>query len=222
MNDKFELKLPEHKRATAARSEIYKILSGIFIFPSDGQQKNFVLQGAGVALREAASELPFGVPSIESLGPGYASMAADDDDLEVTYTSLFDNCTGKSALSLYEKDYSTKDTKQIWEDLIRFYEHFGLHYDLAKCKEWPDHISTQLEFLHYLTFLEAGAPDDMVDVYMAAESDFLERHVVEWIPKFSEKLLAMAEDSPYAGLSQVLAQFVEEEMEFNRRRRTIQ
>lgn len=76
--------------------------------------------------------------------------------------------------------------------------------------------------MHYLTFLEAGASDDMVGVYATAETDFLEKHVAEWIPKFSEKLRSVAEGAPYADLAGVVAQFVEGDAEFNRRRRAIQ
>ncbi|MBI5922636.1 MAG: molecular chaperone TorD family protein [Betaproteobacteria bacterium] len=222
MNGEQNLAVPQHKRGTAARSEVYKILSSIFTYPKDEDQKDFVRYGAELALLNAAAQLPFGVPAMGSLGGVHLTPAADAEDLQVTYSTLFDNCAGRPVISLHEKDYSKNETKQIWEDLIRFYEHFGVVYNLKDCKEWPDHIGIQLEFLHYLTFLEAGTPDDEIHVYVAAESDFLERHVAEWIPKFSEKLHSMAEDSPYGSLAQVLKQFVEEERTFNRQRRTVQ
>jgi len=222
MNGELNLDVSQNKRGTAARSEVYKILSNIFTYPLNEDQKDFVMHGAELALLDAAAQLPFGVPAIDSLGRTHTTPAADAEDIQVTYSTLFDNCAGRPVLSLHEKDYSKNDRKQIWEDLIRFYEHFGVIYNLKDCKEWPDHIGIQLEFLHYLTFLEAGTPDDEIDVYVAAESDFLERHVAEWVPKFSEKLQAMADGSPYGTLAQVLSQFVEEEKTFNRQRRTVQ
>lgn len=221
MNRELDLELSQHNRAAAARSRFYKILSGMFAYPVDGMRLDFMTQ-AGLALREVANELPFAVPAVESFGRVDVSPAATDEDLAVMYSGIFDNCSGRPAVSLHEKDYSKKDPKYIWEELIRFYEHFGLNYSLKECKEWPDHIGIQLEFLHYLTFMEAGAPDDAVNVYVAAENDFLERHLAEWIPKFSDKLRATAEGTPYGPLAKVLAQFVEVETEFNRQRRTIQ
>lgn len=221
MNNELDLELSQHNRATAARSQFYKILSGMFAYPRDDLRHDF-MQQAGLALREAANELPFSVPAVESFGRAAVPQAATGADFAVMYSSIFDNCSGRPAVSLHEKDYSKKDPKYIWEELIRFYEHFGLNYSLKECKEWPDHIGIQLEFLHYLTFLEAGAPADVAAIYVTAENDFLERHMTQWIPQFSEKIRAMAQDTPYASLAQVLAQFVEGETEFSRHRRTIQ
>lgn len=221
MSEKLEVELSQHNRATAARSRCYRILSGMFGYPVDSLPEDFMLQ-ARRELRESLDGLPFTVPAIESLANIGVSRGVSSENLAVTYSRIFDNCSGRPAVSLHEKDYSRDETKFIWEELIRFYEHFGLNYDLGACKEWPDHICIQLEFLHYLTFLEAGAPDDMVDIYATAEADFLEKHVAEWIPKFSEKLRSVAEGTPYADLARVVAQFVEGDAEFNRRRRTIQ
>lgn len=221
MNSELDLELSQHNRATAARSQIYKILSGMFAYPVDGVHEDFMLQ-VGRELREAADELPFSVPAIESFVRSVTPQNANAGAIAVMYSSIFDNCSGRPAVSLHEKDYSKNDHKFLWEELIRFYEHFGLNYDLGKCKEWPDHIGIQLEFLHYLTFLEAGAPDDLADNYVAAEADFLEKHVAEWVPKFSAKLGSMAEDTVYGTLAQVLEQFVEGDAEFNRARRIVQ
>lgn len=221
MNSDLDVELSPHNRITAARSQFYKILSRVFAYPLDGLQQDFMIETKR-QLREVADELPFSVPAIESIAQFDAPRGADAENFAVMYSSIFDNCSGRPAVSLHEKDYSKKDTKYVWEELIRFYEHFGLNYDLGRCKEWPDHVGIQLEFLHYLTFLEAGAPEDVADIYVAAEGDFLEKHVADWVPKFSEKLRSMAEDTPYGSLAQVLAQFVEGDTEFNRRRRTIQ
>lgn len=217
MDNQFDLQPPQSKRAIAARSQFYKILSGVFVYPSDEAKKDYIRRGAGEALRELAADLPFAIPAIGSL-----ALVDEASDIDATYTGLFDNCGGRPALSLHEKDYSRTDTKQVWEELIRYYEHFGLNYDLKGNKEWPDHMGVELEFLHYLTFLETGSPDDLASMYATAEGDFLERHLAKWVPQFAEKLIGMAQDSPYASLARVLAQFIEGEMEFNRGRRLLQ
>lgn len=217
MPGQFELEPRQDRRASAARSQVYRILSGLFAYPADVSQHDFVLREASEALREAAAELPFGVPAIASL-----CAQPETADLAAAYTGLFDNCGGRPALSLHEKDYSRADTKQIWEELIRFYEHFGLCYDLKENREWPDHIGVQLEFLHYLTFLEVASPDEAVATYAAAEGDFLERHLAKWAPQLAKKLADKANDSPYGAFADVLAEFIHAEMEFSRQRRSLQ
>lgn len=90
------------------------------------------------------------------------------------------------------------------------------------CKEWPDHIGIELEFLHYLTFLEATVPDAMMEDYVAAESDFLDRHLARWVPGFSRKLGEGDVPSPYRAFGEVLAQFIAGDREFIQQRRSIQ
>lgn len=217
MNSKLELGARPDRQPIAARSEVYRILSGVFAYPASAEQKAFVLHDAVAALRAAAAELPFPLPALDAWTGGGAQMAPD---VELEYTRLFDNCGGRPALSLYEKDFSRIDQKKLWEELIRYYEHFGLRYDLGDCKEWPDHIGIELEFLHYLTFLEATVPDAMTHDYVAAEHDFLERHLASWVPDFNGKL--GEGDEPYRLFGQVLAQFIAGDQEFNRERRLIQ
>lgn len=214
MNAEFELEPRDDKRASAARSQFYKVLSGVFAYPEGEERKDFVLRGAGNALRQAVADLPFAVPAVEFLG-----WQDQTFDVAMNYTSFFDNCKGRPPVSLHEKDYSRVDAKQNWEELIRFYEHFGLRYDFEGSKEWPDHVGIELEFLHYLTFLETGSPDESAEIYAAAEGDFLERHLAKWVPQFADKLAGQTEDSPYGALARVLAQFIEAEAEFNRQRR---
>lgn len=229
MTSPIELCPRDGRRASAARSQFYKILSGVFTYPADASQAEFVLRGAGDALRDAAAELPFFVPAVALLGDAgratgaeYAGNEDGEGDLALAYTSLFDNCGGRPAVPLHEKDYVQRDTKQLWEELIRFYEHFGLGYDMKASGQWPDHLGTELEFLHYLTFLETGAPDDAAGIYGAAAGDFLERHLENWVPKFADKLGGKAEGSPYVALARVLAEFIAGEAELNRSRRALQ
>jgi len=56
--------------------------------------------------------------------------------------------------------------------------------------ELPDHITTELEFLHYLTFREAEACERGVDPesLRRAERDFLARHLCRWVPKLRARL----------------------------------
>jgi len=221
MKDSLNLAVGEGRHASAARSEVYKILSRVFSYPESEEARAWLGRTASRELHAAAVSLPFSIPAAEVLGEVEGNGGADHAaDLEVRYTSLFDNCEGKPALSLHEKDYSKKYAKTIWEDLIRFYEHFGLAYDLNKTGEWPDHLVIELEFLHYLTFLETGCSEAQLPEYVAAQSDFLERHLAEWIPRFGEKVSGIPESAPYGTFSRVLAEFVRADADYNSTRKT--
>jgi len=54
----------------------------------------------------------------------------------------------------------------------------------------PDHVTTELEFLHYLTFREAELCQQGLDPssLRRAARDFLARHLCKWFPKLQAKL----------------------------------
>lgn len=75
------------------------------------------------------------------------------------------------------------------EEAVRFYNHFGL--TLAETpRELPDHLTTELEFLHFLAFREAEAREggDDPGAFLRAQRDFLERHPGRWLPRLRERL----------------------------------
>jgi DMSO reductase family type II enzyme chaperone len=77
------------------------------------------------------------------------------------------------------------------EEVIRFYNYFGL--SMAETpRELPDHLTTELEFLHFLTFREAEALQrgETADSYRRAQRDFIARHPGRWIPKLRQRLEA--------------------------------
>jgi DMSO reductase family type II enzyme chaperone len=77
------------------------------------------------------------------------------------------------------------------EEVVRFYNHFGLTLS-EKPRELPDHLTTQLEFLHFLAYREAEALErgDDPSSYQRAQRDFLGRHPGRWIPMLRAKLEA--------------------------------
>jgi DMSO reductase family type II enzyme chaperone len=75
------------------------------------------------------------------------------------------------------------------EEAVRFYNHFGLTLSESP-REMPDHITTELEFLHFLAFREAQSLQNGEDPapFRRAERDFVARHPGRWIPKLRQRL----------------------------------
>ena len=78
---------------------------------------------------------------------------------------------------------------KVMEDATRFYNYFGLRL-AGELRELPDHITTELEFLHYLTFREAQIRQQGQDPssLLRAERDFLARHLCRWVPRLQARL----------------------------------
>jgi DMSO reductase family type II enzyme chaperone len=160
-------------RLAAARSRAYAVLADLFEYP-DAELCEAVRAGeVALLLREALAAVA------APLGEGGAAALADAgcaDDLAVEYTRLFDVGPGGPPCPLYEGAYGAARTT-VMEECLRFYRHFGL--TLAESpRELPDHLVTELEFLHFLAFREAEACERGGDPgpFRRAARDFLARH----------------------------------------------
>jgi len=183
----------EAERTAASRSRVYQLLAMAFSFP-DGEFFESVREGtlAG-ALREACAALPYDVaPAIEPL----AAVDGSAQDFESEYIRLFDVGAGGPPCPLYGGVYGG-DRMKVMEDAVRFYNYFHLHLS-QEMRELPDHITTELEFLHYLTFREAEARQQGLDPssLLRAERDFLARHLCKWVPRLQARL-AKQETNPF-------------------------
>ncbi|UCD85810.1 MAG: molecular chaperone TorD family protein [Deltaproteobacteria bacterium] len=175
---------------TGNRSSFYQLLSLCFRFP-DKPLCEAIKSGEFIdRVKAITSNLPFELSSLD----GDALMGKGiEQDLEETlgseYIRLFDlGVKGHPSCPLYEGSYRN-GRKGVMEDLVRFYNHFGL--TLSR-EDWelPDHLTTELEFVHYLSFKELLAIRNQEDPfpYIRAQRDFLSRHPAVWFPVFREKL----------------------------------
>jgi putative dimethyl sulfoxide reductase chaperone len=168
-----------------------------FSFP-DAEFFDSVRDGTlAAALREACTSLPYDLlPAVETLG----TVEGTAQEFESEYIRLFDVGAGGPPCPLYGGTYGG-DRMKVMEDTVRFYNYFDLHLS-QEMRELPDHITTQLEFLHYLTFREAEARQQGTDPssLLRAERDFLARHLCKWVPKLRARLAKQQTNSFFAAL----------------------
>ena len=184
-------------RAAAARSAAYALFSQLVASPFDAPSPAAALPPAD--LPEAAAELRSQLPSQLDLG-SLASAAgeldeADAEPLAAAYSGLFEVGSSGAAVPLREELAETSAEKSK-EETLRFYDFFG--YTLAEERQWaPDHLSVQLEFLHFLSFRESREHDaDKLASYRLAQRDFLERHPGRWFPEVLAGVRRLARE-PY-------------------------
>lgn len=192
------------RRGAAARSMVYASFAKLFSYPSAALAQPILDGTIFEELQKAAADLPY--PNSFAAKP-WPSLPESSDELQACYCALFDPGGARGGISLGEKDHSQVDRSYLWEELIRFYAHFGLEYSADRVKESPDHLVTELDFLHYLAFLEAGTEGDS-GAFARARSDFVERHLVNWVPTLADKLDHAAPGTPYACFSSLLRAFV--------------
>ncbi len=107
----------------------------------------------------------------------YPQETGDNEQQQLEYIASFDCSVYKSACSLHEAAYTTQGQEVLYEELTRFYEFFGLGREQSA--ELPDHLSVELEFMHYLSYLEVQESTDAQarESLFKAQQDFLTRHL---------------------------------------------
>lgn len=132
------------------------------------------------------------------------------DDAGQSFMAAFDPAVSKTAVSLHASAHTERDQTDLYQELIRWYDHFGLKR--RDGGELPDHLSVMLEFLQFLTAQEhANAGDaEAVSNLHAAQRDFIERQVLPLVEAVGGKL--ETDEVRYQALPHSLAAFLNDEL----------
>lgn len=138
--------------------------------------------------RDDFAELPTDAAGRSGL---YAALArsftyegAIDGPLRINgyaFNEAFDPSVNEAACSLREGTYAGGDQSALFEELMRFYNFFGLGRN--EQGEMPDHICVELEFMHFLNYQESQVGDDVtaLESLHRAQRDFVERHLMRLV-----------------------------------------
>ncbi|MEO8224423.1 MAG: molecular chaperone TorD family protein [Gammaproteobacteria bacterium] len=162
------------------------------------------------------------VPHARALDPLLAEVSGSElTRLRAEYSGLFEVGSQGPPVPIRE-DLQTGQRAGTREEVVRFYDYFG--YALDGKFEWqPDHLSVELEFMHYLCFRESEAagkpaskPADDGDAlsYQLAQADFTGRHLASWLPQLARNVELVAADSLYCRVVTAVREFVTADYEW--------
>ena len=119
--------------------------------------------------------------------PGFEWFASYQE-YESAYIALFDVGVPQPPVPLFESAHDkTHPAQEIALENTYFYDVLRLRADPNQAV--PDYLITQLEFLAALRYTSENASDEGTAVSLArAETEFLERHLLNWVPKAAGKL----------------------------------
>jgi DMSO reductase family type II enzyme chaperone len=199
---------PEALRA-GARSRVFGLLAGALAYPESSMLDDIREGRLADALARTLGDLDS--PLTEGLDCDALRDGLEADELAIEYTRLFDVGTSGPPCPLHGGLWSKERMKNM-EEVLRFYNHFDLTLDQGQ-HELPDHLTAELEFLHFLAFREAEALQAGVDAgaYRRAQRDFIERHPGRWVPKLRRKLEASEPPRFFAELFSTLEQILADE-----------
>lgn len=197
------------QRLAAARSRAYRVFCAAFTYPDDWFRQVIRDGDLAEALREALGAVD---PVLAGAGdwPALAD-GGHDDDLAVEYTRLFDVGMSGPPCPLHGGLYGGV-RMTVMEEAVRFYNHFGLRLDEDE-RELPDHLQTELEFLHFLSFREAELLVAGQDpgAFRRAQRDFVARHPGRWVPRLQALLAEQEPPRFFRALVALLAAFLAHE-----------
>ena len=113
---------------------------------------------------------------------------SDFSAYEAAYIALFEVGVPEPPVPLLESAHSKRAVPQeIVLDCVIFYDVLELY---PSGTAFPaDHLVTQLEFLAAVRFLRENNPNaENADSLRRLEDDFIERHLLNWLPAAQEKL----------------------------------
>ncbi len=211
--------MPRQLYHAASRSVLYKLLSLGFRYPSLELFETFQNGSFLDELRNNISSLDHlnAVMAERSLFSRQKDLEnISFADFEVIFVRTFDTDSPLPPCPLYEGMYLESPRTATMLEVSEFYRHFGLFMNRDEGKrEMPDHICAELEFLHFLTFMESQAKDtELLKGYVLAQKDFLERHLTRWVPKFCDRLKSSDYVDFYIRLAQITSKTAACELTF--------
>lgn len=203
MNERIRMSDAQQART---RSALYTLFAFLFAYPD----RDWVAAIRGGEVARCMTALCNALGSESPLQPDTAALSdagAGDEDLAVEYTRLFD--TGP--IPLYG-GLNHGARMQVMEEVLRFYEHFGLGPN-RRLNDLPDHLVSELEFMHFLCHREADALETGGDAgpYRRAQRDFLARQLGRWAPQLHPRLVEQSAQAFFLEVTRLLAAFLASE-----------
>lgn len=150
-------------------------------YPGEKQFAAFTHPEFLAGLRQLGAELLPAEPWIE------IQLPESLEDLEADYVGLFDAGTPHPPCPLVESHYvKNSPVSAVLLENKLFFAHFGFEHQAGR--ESPDHLLVQLEFIACLDYLLEVAARSEREALELARREYLERHVLHWLPRAVEEL----------------------------------
>jgi|GEM_PF-329528 len=196
-----------------ARSGLYGFLA--LIYRQEPTQQ-LLEQLEGPAYRNLL--LDIGIDVNKDIAEAGSTREEVIQELAVEYAHLFIG-PGKH-ISPYESVYTEGGEAGIYGKATVAVKHFiesvGYEYQ-SEFHGLPDHICVELEFLQSLTCMEAHMyrehDPDAVNQLRIIQKDFINMHMVKWVPVFCKEVIDTATLSFYRAMARLTADFLALEIE---------
>jgi TorA maturation chaperone TorD len=217
------------------RSKLYLLISWSMLYPEDDEFLDYLQSGEfvedgrsaidslGHALdsiggERAKSKLNALSKSLDQIERWIASECANWQlsDLQAEHRRVFSNVITLDCPpyeTLFGNDHVFGQAHTMG-DIAGFYRAFGV--ELSKdIHERMDHLSVELEFMHFLAYKESYARchdgAEKIQIVVDAQKKFVKDHIGRWVPLFARMLVKKAD----SGFFRHIAEFSSDWMDFD-------
>ena len=200
------------------KSRLFALLSLGFSYPTKDKHHQFAQGLFKASVVEAVAGLPLIFPgAAEEQVEGLETVTPSLEDFESRYINTFELGPPSPPCPIVERAYKEGgEPANLLFEVTQFYRHFGLEAGQDKGLA-PDHITVELDFVHFLLFKEAQAVDEGSDrqPYQRAQKDFLHRHLSWWLPTMAKRMEEDATAAPpfYRTLARLAARLCTAELD---------
>jgi len=217
------------------RSKLYLLISWSLLYPEDDEFLDYLQSGEFVEDGRAAIEGLSAALSGQANEKANAKLAAllkqmDNveqwiatecthwtlSDLQAEHRRVFSNVITLDCPpyeTLFGNDHVFGQA-HVMGDIAGFYKAFGLELS-RDIHERLDHLSVELEFMHFLAYKESYARchdgAEKTQIVVDAQKKFVKDHIGRWVPLFSRMLVKKADK----GFFRYMAEFTADGIEFD-------
>ncbi len=125
---------------------------------------------------------------------------------------------GKGAFP-YESVYTSRDAlimQEARDEVVALFNSENIVRDTA-FNEPEDHIAFELTYLEHLSYKIEEAlkneDDAMLNLYLGKKMDFMQKHIMNWVPRFCKDIEKVAETGFYKALAKITLGYIEMSLE---------
>ncbi len=217
------------------RSKLYLLISWSLLYPEDDEFLDYLQSGEFVEDGRAAIEgLRAALPgqSNEKANAKLTALLKQLDNIEQWVATECTHWTLNDLQSEHRRVFSNVITldcppyetlfgndhvfgqAHVMGDIAGFYKAFGLELS-RDIHERLDHLSVELEFMHFLAYKESYARchdgAEKTQIVVDAQKKFVKDHIGRWVPLFSRMLVKKADK----GFFRYMAEFTADCIEFD-------
>ncbi len=216
-----EEQIASNVESLVTRSDAYHIFSACFLYPTEknlsvlkGPEFSDHIKNLGLCYQaiDTVAELQKNLHEMNTL---YRNTSLEA--LQKVYQRIIGHTISKEC-PLYETQYGAAHVYQQTHELADiqgFYRAFGLEISDVE-KERSDHISVELEFMHFLLYKQAYAlenhGEEKVQICVDAQKKFLKEHLGKWVPLFAILFGKKAGEGFYHAVAASMKEFMRLEM----------